>query len=61
MNRNRLLISAALVLTVITLLAWQQSRNSLIAACQEKGGIWSGNACRPEPGRIIIQRDLRRS
>jgi hypothetical protein len=61
MNRNRLLFSAAMVLSLLILFAWQQSRGAQITACHDKGGIWTGATCRPEPGRIIIQRDLRRS
>jgi hypothetical protein len=60
-NRHRLLISATLILTLVALLAWQQQRHGLVASCQDKGGLWNGSACRPDPGRIIIQRDLRRS
>jgi hypothetical protein len=60
-NRNRLLISATLVVTLFLLLAWQQQRHNIVAACQDKGGQWNGSSCRPDPGRIIIQRDLRRS
>jgi hypothetical protein len=61
MNRNRALISTLMVLSLIVLLAWQQQRAAKIASCQEKGGVWSGTTCRAEPGRILIQRDLRRS
>ena len=61
MNKNRLVITAAMVLTLIVLVAWQLKRNAQIAECHAGGGAWNGAICRPEPGRIIIQRDLRRS
>ena len=60
-NRNRLLITVAMVLTLIVLLAWQLKRNAQVAECHDKGGVWTGALCRPAPGRVRIQGDLRRS
>ncbi len=60
-SRNRLLVSVALGLIVAALMVWQYRRNALVRGCIEEGGIWTGVGCRPDPGRIHIQRELQRS
>ncbi len=60
MSRSRLLIATALFVLVAALMAWQYRRHALVSACIETGGTWDGAACRADPGRIIIQRDLQR-
>jgi hypothetical protein len=60
---NRFLIAGVASLVLVLLLTWQQHRLKLVTACVDNGGIWNGAAstCRPDLGRITIQRDLRRS
>jgi hypothetical protein len=61
---NRFLISGAVTLVLVLLLAWQHQRYRLVAACVDSGGLWNGatGSCRPDFGRgITLQRDLRRS
>lgn len=60
MSRNRLLISAALLLVVAALMAWQYSRHALVTACVADGGMWDGSSCKSDPRRIILQRELQR-
>jgi hypothetical protein len=60
---NRFLIAGAVSLVLVLLLTWQHHRIKLVTACVDRGGIWNGvtSSCRPDLGRITIQRDLRRS
>jgi hypothetical protein len=60
---NRFLIAGVLSLVLVLLLTWQHHRVRLVTACVDRGGIWNGttSTCRPDLGRITIQRDLRRS
>lgn len=60
MSKRRKLAAVAVVLILGSLLAWQHRRNALVEACLEAGGLWNGSACRADPARIHIQRDLRR-
>ncbi len=61
MSRNRLLMASVVVLVLAALMGWQYRRYALVTACVENGGIWTGVTCRPDPGRIQIQRELQRS
>ena len=63
LNRNRLLIAALAVIALGALLLWQRQRLDQVQACVTQGGLWDGasSTCKPDPNRIIIQRDLQRS
>lgn len=60
---NRFLMAGVASLVLVLLLTWQQHRIKLVTACVDNGGLWNGvtSTCRPDLGRITIQRDLRRS
>ena len=60
---NKFLISGVVTLALVLLLTWQQHRVKQVTACVDRGGLWNGasSTCRPDLGRITIQRDLRRS
>jgi hypothetical protein len=60
---NKFLISGVVTLVLVLLLTWQQHRVKQVTACGDRGGLWNGatSTCRPDLGRITIQRDLRRS
>ena len=59
---NRLLIAAAAAIALVLLLLWQYHRLDQVQACIMQGGLWDGasSTCKPDPNRIIIQRDLQR-
>jgi hypothetical protein len=60
---NRFIIATCVSLVLVLLLVWQKHRVNLVTACADRGGLWNGktSTCRPDLGRITIQRDLRRS
>ncbi|MEQ1613560.1 MAG: hypothetical protein ABL904_12465 [Hyphomicrobiaceae bacterium] len=55
------MIAATLVVLVAALMAWEYQRHATVSACIKTGGTWDGTACRADPGRTILQRDLQRS
>ena len=59
----RVLVAGLALATVAVLLAWQQHRVKLIAACTADAGIWDGRTskCLPARPSPILQRDLRRT
>jgi hypothetical protein len=63
MSRGRMLIAAALTLSIIALMTWQMMRERQIAACLNAGQVWNGPQSRCErPRAPILERDgLRRS
>jgi hypothetical protein len=62
-DMTRFLIAGVVSLILVLLLTWQHHRIKLVTACMDRGGVWNGatSICRPDLGRITIQRDLRRS
>ena len=63
MSRNRIVLAAVALVVLATLLLWQRQRLNQVQACVAQGGIWDGSAsvCKPDPNRILIQRELQRS
>lgn len=60
---RRWLAAAAVLVVLAVLFGWQHRREQAIARCTEDGGLWDGrnSRCAPDPSRVILQRDLRRS
>jgi hypothetical protein len=63
MSRARILVAVACALALLVLAGWNAQRQRLVARCLEAGGQWVGpqSRCDPDPRRITIQRELRRT
>ena len=62
LNHNRLLVAALAVIVLGLLLLWQHKRLDQVQACIMQSGLWDGasSTCKPDPNRVLIQRDLQR-
>lgn len=63
LSQKRILIALAAAILLAALTLWQRQRFDQVQACAAQGGIWDGqlSTCKPDPNRILIQRDLQRS